>query len=289
MIRSKNTPIIRKDLDEGVLGEANMDGSVYVDKSVKPGSPLEKRVLAHEGVHAKQMKEGTLAYTDNDVTYKGKSYPRKDGKIKYNGKFYPEGSNVFPWEQDAKRAEEDQPLSTFDLKPFKKMRPPSDNSFDTMQEIKELERIPLNRKFVKDNDDIEGAFKKLAEAKGITNYDSSIAKKLIEDSAPLILELKNFYNRKRPKVIAGKLNITMKDIEMDSMKTPSYPSGHSTQGFLIAKVLSDEYPSSTKAFNSLANNISYSRRVAHAHYKSDSKMGEKLGNAMYKHIKNKQS
>ena len=75
---------------------------------------------------------------------------------------------------------------------------------------------------------------------------------------------------------------------MDSMKTPSYPSGHSAQGFLIAKVLSDEYPSSTKAFNSLANNISYSRRVAHAHYKSDSNMGKKLGNAMYKHIKNKE-
>jgi len=36
-----------------------------------------------------------------------------------------------------------------------------------------------------------------------------------------------------------------------------------------------------------AKNISYSRRVARAHYKSDSKMGEQLGNSMYKHIKNK--
>ena len=36
-----------------------------------------------------------------------------------------------------------------------------------------------------------------------------------------------------------------------------------------------------------AKNISYSRRVAHAHYKSDSKMGEELGNSMFKHIKNK--
>ena len=36
-----------------------------------------------------------------------------------------------------------------------------------------------------------------------------------------------------------------------------------------------------------ARDISYSRNVARAHYKSDSKMGEKLGKEMYKHIKNK--
>ena len=71
------------------------------------------------------------------------------------------------------------------------------------------------------------------------------------------------------------------------MQTPSYPSGHSVQGFLIGSYLSDKYPKSRKGFMNTAKNISYSRRVAHAHYKSDSKMGEQLGNSMYKHIKNK--
>ena len=42
-----------------------------------------------------------------------------------------------------------------------------------------------------------------------------------------------------------------------------------------------------KAFEKTGQNISFSRRVARAHFKSDSKMGEKLGNSMYKHIKNK--
>ena len=36
-----------------------------------------------------------------------------------------------------------------------------------------------------------------------------------------------------------------------------------------------------------AKNISYSRRVARAHYKSDSKKGDEIGNLMYEHIKNK--
>ena len=175
----------------------------------------------------------------------------------------------------------------FDISKFKKMKPPGNNTFDTMQEIKELNKIPINKKFVKDNDNIEKVFKKVAEKKDIKNYDKNIVKKLINSSAPIILKLKKHFDRPRPKVLAKKLNIKMKDIEMNSMKTPSYPSGHSTQGVLISLVLGDKYPKAKSAFSQAAKNISYSRNVAHAHYKSDSKMGEKLGKEMYNHIKNK--
>ena len=77
----------------------------------------------------------------------------------------------------------------------------------------------------------------------------------------------------------------MKDIEMDSMKTPSYPSGHSAQGILIAKVLGDEYPEAKTAFAKTGKNISDSRKFARAHYISDSKAGEKLGQLLYKSLK----
>ena len=83
------------------------------------------------------------------------------------------------------------------------------------------------------------------------------------------------------------MNIKIKDIEMQSMKTPSYPSGHTVQGVLIAKVLGDKYPKAKSAFVKTGENISYSRNVARAHYKSDSKMGDKLASAMYKHINSK--
>jgi len=178
-------------------------------------------------------------------------------------------------------------LKDFNISTFKKMKPPSDSSFDTAQEIKALKKIPLRKEFVKKYDNIEAAFKKTAKDSGVKDYDSKVAAKLITDSAPIIIELKKHFNRPRPKTIAKKMNINMKDIEMDSMKTPSYPSGHSVQGILIAKALGDKYPKAKSAFNKTGENISYSRRVAHAHYKSDSKMGEKLGNSMYKHIKNK--
>ena len=54
-------------------------------------------------------------------------------------------------------------FKNFNISTFKKMKPPGDNTFDTMQELKELKSIPINKKFVKDNDDIEEAFKKIAE------------------------------------------------------------------------------------------------------------------------------
>jgi len=51
------------------------------------------------------MKSGMLGYGDDYVRYKGKTYHRRDGKIKYNGKWHQEGSDAFPWEKRAKKAE----------------------------------------------------------------------------------------------------------------------------------------------------------------------------------------
>ena len=51
----------------------------------------------------------------------------------------------------------------FDTKRFMKSKPPSDNSFDTDQEIKQLSKIPINKKFVTEKDDIEATFKKASK------------------------------------------------------------------------------------------------------------------------------
>jgi hypothetical protein len=99
--KKHNFKVKRTNLDDGVLGEAKMDGSIEVDKSVEPGSKLDKKIQRHEGVHAKEMASGKIAYGDDFVRDGKKTYPRKDGEIKYNGKWYPEGDNVFPWEKRA--------------------------------------------------------------------------------------------------------------------------------------------------------------------------------------------
>jgi hypothetical protein len=168
----------------------------------------------------------------------------------------------------------------FDISSFKKQKPPSDSSFDTAQEIKALKKIPLRKEFVKKYDDIEKAFEQTAKDNNIKDYDKKIAAKLIKDSAPVILELKKYHNRPRP----YELDKSLKAVKMKSMNTPSYPSGHSAQGMLIASVLKDKYGKSS-AFMQTAKNISNSRNIAHAHYMSDSKNGTELGKQLYKHIK----
>ena len=98
---SESTPIFRKKLQAGVLGEANDDGSIYISKDIKPGSKKEEEVITHESTHAKELKSGKLSYGDDHVRYSGKSYHRENGKIKYNGKWIDEGSKDFPWEKAA--------------------------------------------------------------------------------------------------------------------------------------------------------------------------------------------
>jgi hypothetical protein len=171
-------------------------------------------------------------------------------------------------------------FKNFDIKPFKKKKPPSDNSFDTAQEIKALKKIPLKKEFVKKYDNIEAAFAKTAKEQGVEDYDKKIAAKLIKESAPVILELKKYHNRPRP----YDLDKSLSSVKMDSMKTKSYPSGHSAQGMLIASVLKDKYGKG-KAFMQTAKNISDSRNMAHAHYPSDSKNGTELGKKLYESIK----
>ena len=99
------TPVIRVPLDEGVMGEANMDGSIYINENIAPGSFEDRQVINHEMRHATDMKLGKLAYSDDMVTYNGQKFPRMDingvdSKL-VDGKWKEAGDHGFPWEDDA--------------------------------------------------------------------------------------------------------------------------------------------------------------------------------------------
>ncbi len=99
------TPVIRKPLGEGIMGEANMDGSIFINEKIVPGSAEEKEVINHEMRHATDMRIGKLAYGDNFVKYNGMTYPRVtiNGKdmIIVDGVAKEAGDHDFPWENDA--------------------------------------------------------------------------------------------------------------------------------------------------------------------------------------------
>tara|TARA_R100000234_G_C4941458_1_gene153145 strand:- start:121 stop:543 length:423 start_codon:yes stop_codon:yes gene_type:complete len=101
------TPVIRVPLEDGVMGEANMDGTIYVNENVIPGSFQDKQIINEEMRHATDIKIGKIAYDDDSVTYNGEVFPREtiNGKdmIKIDGVWKEAGDSSFPWEVDAKK------------------------------------------------------------------------------------------------------------------------------------------------------------------------------------------
>ena len=99
------TPVIRVPLEEGIMGEANMDGSIYVNELIEPGSYEDRQVINHEMRHATDMKIGKLEYGDYHIRYNGETFPREtiNGKdmILVDGKWKEAGHTGFPWEDDA--------------------------------------------------------------------------------------------------------------------------------------------------------------------------------------------
>ena len=103
------TPVIRKNLEEGVLGEANMDGSIYISNTIQPDSFEERQVVSHEMRHATDIKIGKLEYANDYIKWDGETFERetRNGKdmIKIDGKWKEAGDTGFPWEQEANNGE----------------------------------------------------------------------------------------------------------------------------------------------------------------------------------------
>ena len=103
------TPIIAKSLGDGdrfeILGEANMDGSIFVSDKLDPNSIEYRQVINHEMRHATDMKLGKLAYDDDHIMYNGERFERQDingvDSILVDGKWKEAGDTGFPWEEDA--------------------------------------------------------------------------------------------------------------------------------------------------------------------------------------------
>ena len=107
-----NTTLFKKNMEDGSLAQANMDGSIDVDVAVNLNSKLGEKVIKHEMAHQEQIASGRAAYGDNWVMWEDKIYFRKeedgipviDGP---NGR-WPEGHPNHPWEAEAIQAENDE-------------------------------------------------------------------------------------------------------------------------------------------------------------------------------------
>lgn len=89
-------------LDDNTLAEANIDGSISVNKNMDQDDPMMQRVIAHEVQHLTQMKIGNETFDDNNVYYNGEVWPRLNGYIlnPHTGQKHHEGDKELPWEKN---------------------------------------------------------------------------------------------------------------------------------------------------------------------------------------------
>ena len=89
----------------------------------------------------------------------------------------------------------------FDLTYFKKKKPPSNDSLKTLSEIKQLERIPINKDYINKYDEVAGHFEKIVDEPEIRDIGKA--------STKVIKKLKEYFNRPRPYKLAKDFNIDL--------------------------------------------------------------------------------
>jgi hypothetical protein len=154
--------------------------------------------------------------------------------------------------------------------------PPADDSATTAEEVAELIRLskqrPAYRTLIKSLDQgFPAAFVTLCGQLGVPCDEHRIWE-LVAQSKPVILALKVFYNRSRPFQVSPDLH----PIVSYTTQTPSYPSGHTAQAWLIARDLAARFPEHREEFFDLARLVAKTRLLAGVHFRSDNDYAEVL-------------
>jgi hypothetical protein len=98
---------------------------------------------------------------------------------------------------------------------------------------------------------------------------AELVDKIIDDTVPLIMKLKFYFQRPRPYQLAEYYKLKLFPFYSRSSASPSYPSGHALQARLITYVLGNHFPDRYEYFESLATDVQNSRIYMGLHYPSD--------------------
>lgn len=111
----------------------------------------------------------------------------------------------------------------------------------------------------------------------------SLSKSIVTDIQSLIYKLKYFYNRPRPNQLANYYKLKLFPYKSYSADTPSFPSGHTVEAYVILNVIASKYPSHYNFCKEIIDDIAYSRIYMGLHYSSDNDFAKTVGKEILKH------
>ena len=101
-------PVFEKNLEDGIIAEANRDGTTFVNKNVSAAK--KKAAISHEDKHHDQMLQNRLGYDDYTVMWKKDTksptrvYKRDKGMlIAMDGSEKGQEGDDFEWEKEANK------------------------------------------------------------------------------------------------------------------------------------------------------------------------------------------
>lgn len=113
----------------------------------------------------------------------------------------------------------------------------------------------------------------------------NLCEDVINDIRNLIFKLKFFYQRPRPNQLAQYYKLKLFPYKSFTADTPSYPSGHTIQAFVILNILADKHPEQYQFCKELIDDIAYSRIYLGLHYQTDNDFSKVVAKEILKHPK----
>lgn len=112
----------------------------------------------------------------------------------------------------------------------------------------------------------------------VEEYCIEIAK----DLKPLILKLKFHFQRPRPFQLAYAYKLKLFPYKSNTDDSPSLPSGHTLQAFVILNVIGNKHPHVYKFCKEIIEDIANSRVYLGLHYPSDNDFAKLVGSKILK-------
>lgn len=174
--------------------------------------------------------------------------------------------------------------------------PPKNSSSITIKELKLLSRYALNRTkedldFINRVDtDIDSFFISITDSHSI-EYPYQTINEAYKIIRPIILNIKNLWNRPRPYQLAKYYSIPLEMVITNTHDTPSYPSGHVVYAKLAASIIQDLYGRYIDKYKltKVVDQIGLGRIKQGVHYPSDNKASIILVDRLYNTLKERMS